>query len=185
MFESYKEARARHTILRHEAYAAAREEAISIQRVHPSLHLADIDGRALDRWRSTWIGAHRSGAGRWNWLALVEQLPRRAAVLPLAIWFGEDLCGLALGHASRHRTFGGRHTMTLTHVERRPEPPEVPLRGRVILIAITAAENYGLTLGATRLRLSHPDRNLLPFYLRLGFSVARKGDKPVYCEREI
>jgi len=103
----------------------------------------------------------------------------------MAIWFNGDLCGLALGYASRHRVFGVRHTITLTHVERRPEPPEVPLRGRVILIAITAAENYGITLGATRLRLSYPDRNLLRLYQRLGFSVAWKGDKPVYCEREI
>ncbi len=75
--------------------------------------------------------------------------------------------------------------MTLTHVERRPEPPDSPLRGKVIPIAIIAAENYGLALGATRLRLSHPDRNLLWLYQRLGFSVAWKGHRPVYCEREI
>ena len=103
----------------------------------------------------------------------------------MAIWFGSDLCGLALGRLSRHRSAGVRHTVTLTHAERRPEPPDVPLRGQIIPLAIAAARNYGLAFGATRLRLEYPDRNLLWYYELLGFVVAWRAGKPVYCEREI
>ncbi|MFL5386412.1 MAG: hypothetical protein ACJ8GN_28165 [Longimicrobiaceae bacterium] len=186
MFGRYRQAKARHAAARLEAYEATREDAIA-DGLGSLLRLADTDGRALDAWRQSWAGrAHQNvEAGAWNRPALVDQLPRRAAVLPLAIWNGSDLCGLALGHASRHRAAGVRHTVTLTHAERRPEPPEVPLRGRIIPLAVAAARNYGLALGATRLRLRYPDRNLLWYYELLGFDVAWEGGKPVYCEQEI
>ena len=128
---------------------------------------------------------HPAGVGGWNWASLVERQPHRAAILPLAIWYGTDLCGLALGRGSRHRAPGVRHTVTLTHAELRPEPPDVPLRGLIIPLAVAVARSYGLALGATRLRLEHPDRNLLWYYERLGFEVVWQAGKPVYCEQEI
>ncbi|HEX8697083.1 MAG TPA: hypothetical protein VF746_31985 [Longimicrobium sp.] len=145
--------------------------------IGPRLRLADIDRRALARWSDTWTGSHPSGAGGWNWPDLVALQPRRAALLPLAIWYGPDLCGLALGHASRPGSGGVRHTVTLTYVERRPEPPSVPLRGKVVPLAVAVARSYGLALGAKRLRLRYPDPNLLQYYQLLGFDVAWKGEK--------
>jgi hypothetical protein len=106
-------------------------------------------------------------------------------VLPFAIWYGDDLCGLALGHLSRRRWMGARHTVTLTYVERRPEPPDVPLRGHIVGIAAAVAENYGILTGARRLRLRAPDPNLLSYYQRYGFKIVWKGKKPLHCEREI
>jgi hypothetical protein len=171
--------------VRLDVYAATRDDAVADGICGPALRLADINERALEVWRTTWMGTHPSGAGGWNWPALVQRMPRRAAVLPLAIWHGADLCGLALGHASRHRAAGVRHTVTLTHVERRPEPPIVPLQRRVIPLAVAAARNYGLALGASRLILRYPDPNLLRYYKLLGFDVAWEGGQPVYCEQEI
>lgn len=186
MFGRYWPARARHAKARAEAYEAAREEAIASEGLGPQLRLADIDGNAMEVWRQTWGGrTHASGTGGWNWPNLITQQPRRAAVLPLAIWYGPDLCGLALGHASRHRAAGVRHTVTLTYAERRPSPPEVPLRKLVIPLAVAVARNYGLALGASWLRLRYPDRNLLWYYELLGFDVAWGSGKPVYCEKEI
>ena len=186
MFGRYRLARSRHAAARLEAYEAAREDAIASHGLGPQLRVADIDRRAMEVWHQTWEGrTHASGAGGWNWPHLFAEHPRRAAVLPLAIWYGSDLCGLALGHASRHRAAGVRHTVTLTYAERRPEPPEVPLRKLVIPLAVAVARNYGLALGATRLRLRYPDRNLLWYYELLGFKVAWEDGKPVYCEQEI
>lgn len=182
---SYAAARARHAAAREEAYAATREEALAQGLCGPDLRLADIDHATLLVWERSWTGTHPSGAGRWNWNAIVERLPRRAAVLPIAIWYGEDLCGLAAGQASRHRASGVRHTVTLMYVERRPAPPDVPLRGRIATLAAAAARAYGLALGARRLRLRNPDRNLLRYYGMLGFDVAWKSHEPVYCEQEI
>lgn len=185
MLDSYNVAIARHRALRWEAYAFARARTLADGAAGTELRLADIDRRALEVWSRSWSGRHRFGAGGWDWPTLIERQPRRAAILSVAIWYGDDLCGLALGHASRPNANSIRRTVTLTHVERRPEPPDVPLRRRVIPISIAVAEGYGLLLGASRVRLQNPDQNLLRHYERLGFAVVWKGDKPIYCEREI
>lgn len=181
----YAFARDRHAAARGDAYAVSRDEAIDEGMCGRELQFTDIDERALSAWDNTWSGIHPSGAGGWNWRMLVEGVPRRAAVLPFAIWYGDDLCGLALGQASRRRVGGSRHTITLTFVERRPEPPRVPLRGQVIPLATTVARNYGVMIGARRLRLRAPDRRLLPYYRFHGFEVVWKGEIPIHCEREL
>lgn len=181
----YAVARARHAVARAVAYEIAREDAIRRRICGPELRMADIDRTTLEVWQETWTGVHTSGAGGWDWVRLVDGLPHRAAVFPLAIWYGSDLCGLAIGYASRSRAARVRHTITLTFAERRPEPPAVPLRGYIVSIAAAAARAYGLALGARRLRLRNPDRRLLQFYQRLGFRIAWKNGHPVYCEVEI
>lgn len=80
---------------------------------------------------------------------------------------------------------GVRHTVTLTFVERRPEPPGVALRRQIIPLAIAAARAYGITIGARRLRLRNPDRHRLWYYQALGCEIAWKGERPVYCDQEI
>lgn len=181
----YVDARYRHGKTRADAYEITRWYAIRDGVCGPELRITDIDEHALDVWQHTWLGVHSSGAGGWKWPTLVENLPRRAAVLRFAIWHGDDLCGLALGHLSRRRLIGARHTVTLTYVERRPEPPDVPLRGQVISLATEVAENYGIIIGARRLRLRRPDRGLLSYYEQHGFTTVWKGNSPLYCEREI
>ena len=181
---AYDAARDRHARIRADAYVVARLHALRKGLCGPELWFSDIDPQALAVWRETWTGVHPSGTGRWNWPALVEQLPRRAAVLPIAIWYGNDLCGLAAGRASRHRLNRSRHTVTLTHIKRRPEPPTVGLRGHIAALAIMAAERYGEAVGARRLRLLNPDLNLLPHYEGLGFTTAWNGRIPLCCEKE-
>jgi len=181
---AYAAARERHAKIRADAYAIARDDAQERELFGADLWFGDIDAHALAVWKDSWRGAHPSGAGSWNWPALVESLPRRAAVLPIAIWYGDDLCGMALGHASRPRFNRSRHTVTLTHLERRPEPPAVALRGHIADLAFGAAQRYGEGIGARRLRLLNPDRNLLSYYQGLGFEVVWKGGVPAFCDRE-
>lgn len=181
----YAAARRRHARARADAYDIARDEAIRAGVCGPELRMTDIDADVLSTWEQSWRGVHPSGTGGWNWRMLLENVPRRAAVLPFAIWHGDDLCGLALGQASRRRWNGSRHTITLTFVERRPEPPPVPLRGQVVALAVTVARHYGLAHGARHLRLRAPDRNLLDYYRRYGFRAVWKGNAPVHCEGEI
>lgn len=182
---AYDDARVRHARMRSDAYEAARLDALRRRLCGPELWFSDIDAQALAVWRETWAGAHPSGAGKWNWPKLVEQLPRRAAVLPIAIWYGNDLCGMALGHASRARLNRSRHTVTLTHVERRPEPPRVSVRGQLAELAIMAAEEYGKAVGARRLRLLNPDGNPLSHYAGLGFETVWNAGVPVFCQKEL
>lgn len=177
-------AQTRHAALRREAYAAARADALRNGVCGPALRLADIDARAMTAWRDTWTGEHASGAGKWDWPTLLTRAPHRAALLPIALWYGTDLCGLAHGYASPHRASGVRHTISFTHIERRPEPPQVPLRRLVVPLAVAAAEAYGRALGSSRVRLLNPDPRLLWYYRDvLGFEVAWKNGQAVYCER--
>lgn len=182
---AYAAARGRHARARANAYAVACEDAIDRGVCGPDLRIADIDEHALATWQRTWRGTHPLRAGGWNWPSLLERLPHRAAVLPIAIWYGDDLCGLALGQASRRRLNSSRHTITLTFVERRPEPPAVELRGKVIAIVMAIAREYGIIVGARRLRLRAPDRSLLSYYEQHGVRIAWKGNLPVHCEKEI
>jgi hypothetical protein len=184
VIETYRRARERHASLRQEAYTLTRDAAVAAGICGSALRLGDIDEWALQAWRETWTGRHPSGAGGWEWPRLVSQLPHRPAIMPLAIWYGDDLCGLALGHLSRRRTAGMRHTVTVKRVERRPEPPQVPLRRSVALLAINAAANYGRAFGARRMLLAYPDVRLLGFYESLGFRIARTGGLAVHCEQE-
>jgi hypothetical protein len=187
VFEDYRTAKARHAAARLEAYASAREDAIETLGIGADLRIADIDAEALAAWERTWARrTHPDGSGGWDWPALLDhRTPRRAAVLPVAIWYGSDLQGLVLGHASRRRAAGVRHTIALTYAERRPEPPHAPLKKRIIPLAISVAQAYGAAVGASRIRLMTPVPNLLGYYRLLGFSVVWGGTKPLYCEKEI
>jgi hypothetical protein len=185
LLSMYAAARKRHAKARASAYDLARDEAVEQAVCGPYLRITDIGEDALSAWERTWGGVHPSGAGGWDWRALVENVPRRAAVLAFAIWYGGDLCGFALGQASRRRLNGSRHTITLTYVERRPEPPDVPLRGQVVALAAAVAREYGFMMGARHLRLRAPDQGLLPYYESHGFETAWKGNVPIHCEKEI
>lgn len=92
---------------------------------------------------------------------------------------------MAVGHASRSRFNRSRHTVTLTHIERRPEPPSVPIRGLIASLTIMAAEAYGEAVGARRLRLLNPDRNLLFYYEGMKFETIWNVAVPVYCQKEL
>lgn len=182
----YRAASERHRDARTAAYEVARIDAITHGGLGDELRLADIDDRALEAWARHWARrGHPTGTGGWNWPELVRSLPSRAAVLPLAIWYGSDLCGLALGQASRSRAGHVRHTFTLTFVERRAEPPPVPLRGLIFRLAMSVAQNYGRGLGASRIVLRSPDRNLLHYYEALGFEPVWIRGRPAYCVREV
>ena len=182
----YRAAWERHRNARAAAYETTREDAIVHAGLGPELRIADIDDTALGVWERSWARRkHANGGGGWNWPEIVRTLPHRAAVLPMAIWHGEDLCGLAVGQASRSRAGRVRHTLSLSFIERRPEPPPVAVRGSVVRLVVSAATEYGKLLGAKRLVLRNPDRNLLSYYAVQGFTIAWEGGRRSRCIREI
>lgn len=182
----YRDAWLRHRGARRLAYATVRTTVIINGDLGPELKIADIDQIALDAWERTWgRRKHPSGAGGWDWPEVVRRGLRRAAVLPVAIWYAEDLCGLALGRASRSREGGFRQAVTLSVIERRPEPPPVAIRGSVVQLVVAVAEKYGRAIGASQLRLDSPDPKLLQWYESFGFEVVWVRGRPVSCTREI
>jgi hypothetical protein len=184
MFSPFWLALVRYARTRRIAYDEVVEQALRDGVAGASLRLTDIDQGVLAVWSETWQGRHRSGDGGWDWERIFKPLRRRPAAFHVAIWSGDRLCGLAAGRVSTRRAGGVRHTVSVHFIESAPDLDQ-PLRGRVALLAITAAEVYGRALGASRLWLIDPLPGALPLYRRLGFKVAPSRGRPVYCEREI
>lgn len=184
MFSPFWLALARYARTRRIAYDEVVEQAVRGGVADASLRLTDIDHGVLDTWKVTWRTRNRSGDGGWNWERIFHPLRRRPAAFHVAIWSGDQLCGLAAGRVSAKRAGGVRHTVSIHFIESSPDRDQ-PLRGRVALLAITAAEVYGRALGASRIWLIDPLPGALPLYGKLGFKVALARGCPVYCEKEI
>lgn len=180
---TYAEAVRDYAELRRAAYLSVEDEARRAGLVDCRVLIRDTDAEAVLAWR-TWNTPHPSGAGGWNWEALIRRARRRPSALHLALWCGGELCGLAVGRASR-RAFSGMHeTVSLHFLEGSPDPQH-PLRGHVAPLAIAASAAYGQVLGASRLRLRDPLPGALPLYRDLGFTIAQKSGRVIHCERRI
>lgn len=148
------------------------------------IRLTDIDPHAQEVWRSTWARPHPLGYGGWDWEALVARVCSRPSAFQVAIWSGEELCGLAVGRLSRRRPSGRRHTVSVHYLEGNPHR-EHPLRGKIAALAIAAAGAYGSLVGAWRIRLVDPLPGVLRTYQRLGFSIARESGARLCLEKRI
>jgi hypothetical protein len=181
---TFRQAQERYARIRRSVYDSVEQDLANLNSVPVPVRLADIDAHALEVRRATWVARHWSGLGGWNWEALVTPVWRRPAGLPLAIWSGERLAGLVVAHPSKRRRSGARHTLSLRCIEANPDPGH-PLRGLVVPLALFVSVRYGRALRAERLRLIDPVPDLLPRYLKLGFTIAGRNGHRLYLERRI
>ncbi|HEY0036959.1 MAG TPA: hypothetical protein VGB66_09755 [Longimicrobium sp.] len=180
----FREAQERYARIRRSVYDAVQDLVSREWALPAAVHLTDIDGYALETRRLTWTFPHWSGSGGWDWDALVRPVLRRPSGLPLAVWSGDQLLGLAIGRASKRRAWGRHHTLSIHFVETHPDPRH-PLRSHILEIVFEAAEQYGRALGAERLRLVAPLPALMPLYLRTRFEIAGRHGHALYLERAI
>jgi hypothetical protein len=170
--------------LRQQAYDDIVQEAVEAGGVRVPLRLADTDEETLVAWRTAWRGDHPSGYGNWNWDRILRRAWRRPSAFHVALWSGEQLCGLGVGRLSKRTLVGVRHTISVHFIESAHDARH-PLRRRVAPLVISAAEAYGKLAGASRIRLMEPLPGIVSLYEGLGFTVARKAGQSVYCERRI
>ncbi|HEV3051196.1 MAG TPA: hypothetical protein VGX50_12860, partial [Longimicrobium sp.] len=140
--------------LRRTAFDDVEREAVA-RLIRVPLRLADTDEETLAVWRATWRDAHPSGFGNWNWERILRRAWRRPSAFHVAVWSGEQLCGLGVGRLSKRRLMGVRHTISLHFMESAHDARH-PLRRRVAALVISAAEAYGRLVGASRMRLMEP-----------------------------
>jgi hypothetical protein len=181
---SYALAKLRYARMRRAAYALAREDAIQRCITARPFRLSDIDHATLSAWRRTWAEPHPSGEGGWDWAVLTEPAHVDPAALSVALWSGGTLCGLALARASHRRSSGHRGAIKIYYLEGNPDPLH-PLKGVVAALLVNAAEAYGRSLGASKVRLVDPLPGALRLYSDLGFTVVRTHSGALYCEKEI
>jgi hypothetical protein len=178
------QARQHYARLRQQAYNHVVQDAVKAGGIRVPLRLADTDDETLTAWRATWRGGHPSGYGNWNWDRILHRAWRRPSAFHVAIWSGEQLCGMGVGRLSKRRHAGIRHTISMHFIESAHDNRH-PLRGTIAPLVISASEAYGELAGASRIRLIEPLPGVVPMYESFGFTVAWKAGQPVYCERRI
>jgi hypothetical protein len=170
--------------LRRIAYDQVVGEAVTAGGIRVPLRLSDGDGEAVAAWHTTWSGSHPSGFGNWNWERILRRAWRRPSAFHVAVWSGEQLCGLGAGRLSKRRLSGVRHTLSVHFIES-AHARHHPLRHQVAALVVTAAEAYGTLAGVSRVRLMEPLPGTIHLYEGFGYTVVWKAGRPLYCERRI
>ena len=172
----YDAAKARYARHRRAAFTRVASDAARTGFVPDGFRLTDIDEMALSAWRRTWLASHPSGSGGWDWEAVSRPFRKNPSAFHVALWCSGRLCGLAVGDLSRKRSSGEFTTCTIHYIERAPISGN-PLRGKVVALAVAAAETYAHSLGAITLRISNPLPGVVRVYAEMGFSVVRAGGR--------
>lgn len=150
--------------------------AAQVRKLHERGDATAINHRALVRWRETWVPLHGTReVGDWDWEALQKEYARKAKRLDVAIWAGDDLCGLVVGAATST-------AVTLWYIE--GWVASHPLQGYVIDIADIAATALALQIGLTKVRIMNPVPDRLEDYEALDYRVV-KGCSPMVMEKGV
>jgi hypothetical protein len=164
---SYSEAREYYRYSRNRAFGRVRDALVSRGVVGAALSIRGFDHFALEAWERDWRGSgHWSLKGGFSWTVLQRRYCKKPRNFHCALWYGEALCGLAVGRLSE-----GHERLSLHFMEGSPDRDH-PLRGNVAVIVFACAELYARAVGAGLLILKNPDPDLDTFYNALGFDLA-------------
>jgi len=178
---SFRSATDRYLAKRHAAYKAAMERiptlfrAIRPDLVDVPLKFTTIDAWALHAWETQWRPRFRGGDGEWDWRRERFGYQNWPARFDVAVWSGEDLCGLGIGKPSKASTF-----LAVNLLEGSPVSDH-PLKGAIRFCVVEAAIAYAELLECRELRLMRPLPGAVPLYVDMGFSLAPPLDRPPYC----
>jgi hypothetical protein len=137
------------------------------------VRLTAIDDDCLDILESTWPDPE------FNWRVIDTHFKRNDTDrFEVAIWSGEQLCGVASGRASN-----GPDNVTIHFVERLMQ--DNPLRGRIALLATETADRYAKILQKQRVKLKDPFPDAIVVYQRLRFVLAEPIGQTTYYAREV
>lgn len=115
--------------------------------------LTDINDEALaqaDQW----------GGFRWGYIG--RKFRRRPRRVELAIWYDDELCGIACGRVSNKRVVASIHYLE-------SNPRAHPLRGSVAAIASRFLDTMALLAGCNETSIQNPVEPLIGFYKDLGY----------------
>jgi hypothetical protein len=159
------------------------ETARELARIRPGLdetkiNLTRINDAAIQAYAEQWGALPPNPHGDFDWNYNVDAFSRETCPFSVAIWYGDTLCGLGVGVKRNGR-------VDLALMEGSPDPDH-PLKGLIAAIVIDCAAAFAREWRVSMLRLKKPLEALLPFYeSKLGFTIVRPRNQPIYCEREV
>ena len=164
MQPSHKSAEEKYTNIRKLAYELTLEELPYQDRA--VIGITDINNIALAT-SNAWAFSNERRV-HWDWTFGVKTYRRRYPNrFELAIWYGNTLCGLALGRPSYNVT-----KVRLDFIERVPGANN-PLTGRVTPISTTAFEVYARLVDASEVRIMFPEASVIEYYSSLGYTYVQ------------
>ncbi|MCR3962451.1 hypothetical protein NUK45_05485 [Aeromonas veronii] len=136
-----------------------------------NLSLRLIDQDALDAQEAWPLEVVENRQIGWDWPdALRQYRQNHMARLELAIWNGNELCGLMLGKASE-----GRLVVKVNYLQGSTNPDH-PLKGWIMEIATRCAELFAASIGAAWVAIQEPHEDLVEHYGSLGFTLEDQFD---------
>jgi hypothetical protein len=156
----------------------------------PTASVTGINFHALRAWKQQWLPTHvkpRQG-GQWNWEELRASYQNEPKRLEVAIWAGDQLCGLILGRMST-----GRNFVSIEYVE--GYDGEHPFGGKILGYADIAGiafadqvsgrvEQEPGNWAARKVRIVNPAEGLVEKYRELGYEIV-PGSVPTCMEKGV
>jgi hypothetical protein len=156
--------------------ARGRVEVLVKRDIGQDVRLTEINKDVLNEakaWRrkygSMGRASHEPG---WDWSDEYYRRGRKTSGVTLAMWFGDQLCGLMIGQVS-----DGRLHATIHFLEGNPEGN--PLKGNVVVIATGYLEAIGALVGCEVVRIASPIPELVPHYKSFGYTIEQRKNKAI------
>lgn len=146
------------------------------------VRLTDINAEALIQvsiWKAQYVGLLTSRMPGWVWTKELEKIRRRPRRVELAIWVGNQLCGLVIGRVSERRVVASIHLLE-------SNPSHNPLQGNIAIIAVRWLTAFAFIISCKEIAIERPIPELIQFYKDLGFNeTITKGQKIVSLKSKI
>lgn len=156
--------------------AARRQAALTLTpHIGVEFHLSGWTNKAREAFATTW--GTKGRAVEWDWPQIFRTYDDHTR-LDLAMWVGDNLCGLALGILTNQ-------AIVVKFLEGNPRS-DCPLLGRRALIALETAQCYAQLRGRTELRVQPTNERLETLYCDIfGFALETPRGAQAYYRKEI
>lgn len=129
------------------------------------VRFTEISAAALaiaEAWRDLYPEHREAHIPGWNWPVELARFRLRPRRVEAALWFEDELCGLALGRIS------DRHIVATIHLVE-ANPAGNPLGGVVVALMTRFLDAIGARVGCREVSLERPVAGLVDFYMEAGF----------------
>ena len=145
----------------------------------PDIKVLPLGKDSLFFWEVIWPLSQPHTDGGFDWKRIYSQIWNKPNRFDIAIWQESILCGIAMGHVSP-----AKREVCIRLLEAWSLPTN-PLKGYIAPITFTAVEFYGRIFDSQLLKIKDPALGAIPYYEKLGFSLAEPVDGSTYYAKEI
>lgn len=161
-------------------YEAAEE---TLPHWMPGMRLTGISSGVLQTVaRSDWRDHAEREVKHWDWWKWHSYFREDSGRFECALHYNSLLVGLVLGTCSR-ASADEPPKVEVWYLEGRPG--NHPLKGLVAFFLTECAYYFGITMGASEVRIVNPLADVLRVYQDLGFETVRDGANVLYCSKPI